>query len=199
MGDGVFIVVALGDSLTAGYRANDPYAIDRRTPYPTQLKTLLREKLKGQTQAFVVNAGVNGDSTDEMLWRFNQAVAAERPDAVVVWGGINDLGAAKDPKSIMSNLAELYSKCGRIGAVPVACTLTPTQHTSPNMRQLNSMIRAYASVKVVALADLFPELADEDGNLRQEYSDDGVHLIQAGYRRVAKIILDSLIPILAKM
>lgn len=198
MGDGFFVVVALGDSLTAGYRMRDPYAIDPRAPYPAQLETLLREKFRGKKQAFVVNAGVNGESTEGMLWRFSLAVIAEKPDAVIVWGGINDLGAARNPEQVMGNLAKLYESCREIGATPVACTLTPTRRTSPNMRRLNDMISAHASEKGLILADLFPGLADTEGNLRQEYSDDSAHLTQAGYRRVAEIILHALTPLIAE-
>jgi lysophospholipase L1-like esterase len=199
MGDGFFVVVALGDSLTTGYRTLDPYAIDPRVPYPAQLEALLRERLGGRAQAFVVNAGVNGDNTDGMLWRFGRAVAPERPDAVVVWGGINDLGAAREPEQVMANLARLYALCVEIGAKPVACTLTPTRRTSPNMRRLNELIRAHAHEKGVTLADLFPALSDEEGNLRGEYSDDGAHLTPTGYGRVAEAVLEALNPLIAEM
>jgi len=193
MGDGFFVVVALGDSLTFGYRLRDPYAMDPRVPYPAQLEALLREKTKDE-QVFVLNAGVNGDSTDGMIWRFGRVVAPEKPDVVVVWGGINDLGAARLPDAVMGNLVRLNGMCGEIGAKPVACTLTPTRRTSRGMLLLNDMIRAHASESGVALADLFPALADSECNLRQEYSDDGAHLTPAGYRRVAEVILDKVEP-----
>jgi lysophospholipase L1-like esterase len=193
MDDGFFVVVALGDSLTFGYRVRDPYAMDPRVPYPAQLEALLREKTKDK-QVFILNAGVNGDSTDGMIWRFGRVVAPEKPDVVVVWGGVNDLSAARLPDAVMGNLVRLYGMCGEIGAKPVACTLTPTRRTSWGMLRLNDMIRAHASESGVALADLFPALADSEGNLRQEYSDDGAHLTQVGYRRVAEVIFDKLEP-----
>ena len=168
-------------------------------PYPAQLEALLRERLGERVQAFVVNAGVNGDSTEGMLWRFGRVVEPERPDAVVVWVGINDLGAARGPEPVMTNLAKLYALCGKIGARPVACTLTPTRRTSPNMIRLNDLIRAHASEKGLALADLFPAMADGDKNLKAEYSDDGVHLSLKGYGRVAETVLKALEPLLAEM
>ncbi|HIH89353.1 TPA: hypothetical protein HA344_09140 [Candidatus Bathyarchaeota archaeon] len=198
MGDG-FVVVALGDSLTFGYRMRDPYALDTRVPYPVQLEAMLRERLNGRKQAFVINAGVNGDGTDGMLWRFNRAAASEKPEAVVIWGGINDLGAARDPDQVMANLAKLYEACRGISSTPIACTLAPTRHTSRAMRHLNDMIRAHAEEKGVTLVDLFPALADPEGNLRQEYSDDGAHLTPAGYRRVAEVVLEAVAPIAEKM
>ena len=191
MGTDFFVVVALGDSLTFGYRMRDPYAMDPRVPYPAQLEALLREKRK-QRQVFVVNTGVNGDTTDGMLERFGRIVASEKPDVVVVWGGINDLGAARMPEQVMGNLVKLYAMCKGIGAKSVACTVTPTSHTSPKMRRLNDLIRAHASEEDLALADIFPALADADGNLRREYSDDGAHLTAEGYRVVAEVVFHAI-------
>jgi len=187
MGNKFFVVVALGDSLTFGYRMRDPYAMDPRIPYPTQLEALLKKKVR-EKQVRVINAGVNGDLTDGMIVRFSRVVAPEKPDVVVVWGGINDLSAARQLEQVMGNLKKIYSICMEIGAMPVACTLTPTSHTSQKMRYLNDLIKAHAAENGVALADLFPVLADAEGNLRQEYSDDGAHLTQAGYQKVAQII-----------
>ena len=198
MADGALVVVALGDSLTAGYRTLDPYAIDPRVPYPAQLMTLINGRLRGQTQAFVINAGVNGDDTNGMLRRFRQSVATEKPEIVVIWGGINDLGAAKDPEQVMENLTKIYDLCRETGATPVACTLTPTRLTSTKIRRLNELIRAYACEKGLVLVDLFYGLADMEGNLRQEYSDDGVHLTQAGYGRIAEIVLGAIAPLIER-
>lgn len=198
MGDEFFVVAALGDSLTRGYRMRDPYAIDPRVPYPAQLEMLLRMRLRGR-QVFVVNAGVNGDLTEGMMGRFNMDVASERPDAVVVWGGINDLGHARQPDRVMGNLEKLYGMCAGIGATPIACTLTPTRKTSPAMRRLNEMISERASERSIILADLYPALADEEGNLRREYSDDGAHLTAEGYRRVAEVVLEALSPLIEKI
>ena len=198
MADGALVVVALGDSLTAGYRTLDPYAIDPRVPYPAQLMTLINGRLKGQTQALVINAGVNGDDTNGMLRRFRQSVATEKPEIVVIWGGINDLGAAKDPEQVMENLTKLYNLCRETGATPVACTLTPTRLTSTIIGRLNELIRAYASEKGLVLVDLFYGLVDMEDNLRQEYSDDGVHLTQEGYKRIAEIVLGAIAPLIER-
>jgi lysophospholipase L1-like esterase len=66
-------------------------------------------------------------------------------------------------------------------------------------RRTAALIRAHALERGVVLVDLFSGLVDKEGNLRQEYSDDGVHLTQTGYGRVAKLVLGSLIPIIEKM
>ena len=80
----------------------------------------------------------------------------------------------------------------------MACTLTPTRLTSTKIRRLNELIRAYASEKDLVLVDLFYGLVDVEGNLRQEYSDDGVHLTQTGYRRIAEIVLGAIVPLIER-
>jgi lysophospholipase L1-like esterase len=187
--DSHFVVVALGDSLTAGYRFSDPYAIDPRVPYPAQLEAMIRTTLvkSGRgTLAFVINLGINGDSTYGMLKRFEQDVTTERPDVVVIWGGINDLGAGRKPEYVTR----------ASGAEPIACTLTPLRRTSNAMRELNELLRNNCAKTRTRLADLFPQLADEDGNLKSEYSDDGAHLTSLGYGLVAQIVYEATRPIL---
>lgn len=193
-----FIIVALGDSLTVGYRFSDPYALDPRVPYSARLERMIRARLgvlgRG-IQAFVINGGINGDSTDGMLKRFEKDVALEKPDVVVVWAGMNDLGSGRSLDYILGNLRRLYVACRGIKAEPVACTLTPINHTSSLMRELNDMIRSNCTKEGITLVDLFSFLADDGGNLRSEYSDDGVHLTALGYGRVAEAVLEVLTPI----
>ena len=196
-----FVVVALGDSLTAGYRFRDPYAMDPRVPYPAQLEAMIRATLakSGQsTLAFVINAGINGDFTDGMLERFERDVAAERPDVIVIWGGVNDLGVGRKPEYVIRNLLKLHEMAKASGAEPVACTLTPMRRTSDAMGDLNELIRASCAKTGTRLADLFPQFADAKGNLRSEYSDDGAHLTAQGYGLVARIIYEAIKPILGE-
>jgi len=65
-------VVALGDSLTYGYGAND------ETAYPTVLAELSKWN--------VVNAGVNGDTSADVLYRVNKVVQ-QNPDLVLLGVG----------------------------------------------------------------------------------------------------------------
>ena len=42
----------------------------------------------------VINCGVGGEETSGMLKRFDSDVAAIRPDAVLIWGHVNDITRA---------------------------------------------------------------------------------------------------------
>ena len=79
MNETVKTLVCFGDSLTEG--AIGASYVD-----------IVRERLAGQAR--VVNAGVNGDTTLNLLGRVERDVIALQPDAVVILAGLNDLTTA---------------------------------------------------------------------------------------------------------
>lgn len=71
-------IMALGSSSTAGAGASGPGA-----SYPNRLMVELQTRFP-DAAIKVVNRGVNGEEVSDMLARFDQAAAADRPD-VVLW------------------------------------------------------------------------------------------------------------------
>lgn len=192
--------MCLGDSLTVGYQSPSPYGGYAETPYTDMLEPMARARLqelglKGY-EAFFINKGINGDSTDGMLGRFRTSVEAERPDYVIVWAGINDLYGGRRPGDVMENLRRLYARTLEIGARPVACTLTPTEsddHMNTQIRELNSLIMEQCDGEGFRVVDLFSSLEGPDGRLSPVYSNDGVHLSLQGYAAVARTVFDEVV------
>ncbi len=192
--------VCLGDSLTVGYQSPSPRGGYRETPYTDMLEAMTRARLqelglKGY-EAFFINKGINGDSTDGMLGRFRTSVQAERPDYVVIWGGINDLYAGRPPRHVVENLKRLYARTLGIGARPIACTLTPTEADDPmnsRIRMLNALITEHCDGEGFRVVDLFSSLAGPEGQLNPVYSNDGVHLSPQGYAAVARTVFDEVV------
>jgi acyl-CoA thioesterase-1 len=77
---GAATIVTLGASNTYGK------GVARGQAYPAQLEAILRAK---GTNVRVVNAGINGDTTEGMLRRLNQAVP-KGTSAVILQPGGND-------------------------------------------------------------------------------------------------------------
>jgi len=192
--------VCLGDSLTVGYQSPSPYGGYVETPYTDILEPMARVRLqelglKGY-EAFFINKRINGDSTDGMLGRFRTSVEAERPDYVIIWAGINDLYAGREPGQVMGNLVRLYAKAIETGSKPIACTLTPTEaddHMNTRIREFNALIAEHCDEKGIREVDLFSSLAGPDGRLSPVYSDDGVHLSSQGYAAVARTVFDEVV------
>ncbi len=194
-------VICFGDSLTAGFQspsADNPSG--RETPYGE----FLQEQMGVDGQVYV--SGICGELTAEMAMRFRQDVLRRRPTSVVILGGTNDLGWNARPPDIMRNLVKMYE-------LALADRITPIPVTVPSIRvagdqadpdgqawiedhitrrrQLNGLIQQYAESKQLAWIDLFSATAEpETGQLAGPYSNDGLHLTTAGYRRLAQLLYD---------
>ncbi|MGB7033912.1 MAG: SGNH/GDSL hydrolase family protein [Xanthobacteraceae bacterium] len=79
------IIVAIGSSSTAGAQASSPAAT-----YPARLAVELRARFPGH-DITVLNRGVNGEVTDEMMARFATDVIAAHPQLVLWQVGTNSV------------------------------------------------------------------------------------------------------------
>ncbi|MGV8997743.1 MAG: arylesterase [Parvibaculaceae bacterium] len=93
-----FVVVAFGDSLTAGYQLGPDEG------FVPQLQKALRAK--GYMQVEVRNAGVSGDTTSGGLSRLDWSVGSET-DAVILELGANDALRGIDPMLTRQNLEQM--------------------------------------------------------------------------------------------
>ena len=78
-------IVAIGSSSTAGAGASSPAA-----SYPSRLEADLRQRFP-ESSITVVNRGVNGEISSEMIARFETDVFSEKPDLVLWQVGSNSV------------------------------------------------------------------------------------------------------------
>ena len=95
-----FVVLVLGDSLTAGY------GLEQDESFPVQLEARLRS---AGYDVNVINAGVSGDTTAGGLARIEWALA-DQPDIVIVALGANDALRGLDPTQSYKNLDALLTR-----------------------------------------------------------------------------------------
>lgn len=100
------LVLAFGDSLTAGYR------LPPGQGFAPQLEAALR---KQGVAARVHNAGVSGDTTAQGRARLNWVLAAlkAKPDAVIVELGANDMLRGLDPARAEANLDAILAELSK--------------------------------------------------------------------------------------
>jgi lysophospholipase L1-like esterase len=84
-GGGPLVIVAIGSSSTAGAGATS-----RAASYPSRLAAELKQRFPGH-DVTVINRGVNGQQTDQMLARFDTDVIAAHPDLVLWQVGTNSV------------------------------------------------------------------------------------------------------------
>ena len=149
----------------------------------------------------VINKGVNGEQTFEMLARFGQDVIALSPRSVVIWGYINDvfrsekanikdkLDATREnlkkmvfkarEHRILPILATEITICGPSGFRETAAAFAGRligkesyqDYVNEHVRALNLWIRQLSNEHEINLLDFESELSDDDGVRKREYAE----------------------------
>ena len=155
-------ILALGDSLTAGYNLPPSAA------FPVKLEAALRAK--GHNNIRVVNAGVSGDTTAGGRARLDWALA-DKPDFAIVELGANDALRGLDPKLAYANLdAILTTLRQRNVGVLLAGMLAPRNLGADYGRDFDALYPRLAAKHGVPLYPFFldgvalhPDLTQPDG------------------------------------
>ncbi len=58
--------------------------------------------------------------------------------------------------------------------------------------EINKKLRKYCSVNNIKYIDMYPILIDKNGNLRLEYTKEGLHINEKGYQVITKRILKNI-------
>lgn len=138
----------------------------------------------------VVNMGISGDQGDHpeagMLRRVPM-VARAHPAEVFVLVGINDLNNGKAPEEVardqgrvIENLEQVVPQA-RLFIQSVLPTRGEFRHLLSGTIRTNQLLRPLVENRGHTYVDLASEMRDADGQLREELTDDGVHLSPAGY------------------
>lgn len=171
-------LLALGDSLTAGY------GLAPQDGFTAQLERALT---KAGMRVKVLNAGVSGDTTAGGLARLDWALG-ERPDAVLVELGANDMLRALDPAAARANLDAILKQLAE-RKLPV---LLAGMYASPSLGAaytgpFNAIYPELAAAHGVALYPFFLDGVATDPELNQP---DGIH---PNARGVA-VIVERIVP-----
>jgi acyl-CoA thioesterase-1 len=178
------VIVALGDSLTAGY------GIAQEAAWPA----LLESRLKAEGYGYrVVNAGVSGDTTAGGLRRVDWVLRA-RPEIVIVALGANDGLRGQSVAAMRSNLAAVVERLKASDArVLLAGMRVPPNYGADYARQF---AQAFPDVARQAGVSLVPFLLDGVAANPRLNQPDGIHPTAEGHRVIAQHLWPYLVPLL---
>jgi len=157
-------VVFLGDSITEG--------------------GLWNELLPGVD---VVNRGVGGNATGDLLGRIDQVFKLQ-PEKLFLMIGVNDLNRKFGPDVARSNYIELFDLIDKNipeaeiyiqSVLPVNDDWKIIDNT--HIPTLNAALKGHASQRGYTFIDLHAVFSDSDGQLLRNLSNDGIHLLGSGY------------------
>lgn len=145
-----------------------------------------------------IGRGISGQTTPQMLLRFRQDVIALSPRAVVILAGTNDIAGNTGPATlemIEDNIASMIELAQANGIRVVLASVLPVidypwrpgLEPAPKIVALNAWMRGYAARRGAVYLDFHSAMADEKHGMCREYSADGVHPNEAGYRVMAPL------------
>jgi acyl-CoA thioesterase I len=146
----------------------------------------------------VVNRGISGQTTPQMLLRFRADVLGLRPAAAHIMAGVNDVAGNTGPttlEDIEGNIASMVELAKAHDVTVILATVLPaaTFNWAPQLKpadaitKINAWIRTFAADQNLVLADYYPALATPGHAMKPELSLDGVHPNKAGYAALAPI------------
>ena len=143
------LVLALGDSLTAGYN------LPPGQGFVPQLEAALRRQ---GVAARVRNAGVSGDTTAQGRARLNWVLAAlpAKPDLVIVELGANDMLRGLDSQRAEANLDAILTELGSRHIKVLLAGMVAAPNLGPDYaRRFNPIYARLAAKHRVALYPFF--------------------------------------------
>jgi lysophospholipase L1-like esterase len=158
------VVLAFGDSLTFGTGAREDES------YPEVLATLIERK--------VIRAGVPGETTQQGVRRFEQALETYRPKIVLLCLGGNDMLRRADDAAIVANLRTMIQEARRRNVAVVLLGV-------PRPALFGGAAAFYATLAREHGAVYEGEIMNavlRDPGLKS----DPIHPNAAGYRRIAE-------------
>lgn len=172
-------IVLLGDSITEGFRVSE---------------------IAGMR---VINMGISGDQ-----------ISMDRPDGgvrnrvsllekaraahIFLLIGINDFGSSKPIEKAQKQYEELVSAIRKTApnATLHIQSILPTRgrfaHHNATVRTMNEFLRELARREGVDFVDLAAVMRDEHGELRKEWTGDGLHLLPPAYEAWKRVIEEKL-------
>ena len=152
----------------------------------------------------IINSGKSGDKSSDLLERLEDDVYKYNPSKVFILIGINDLNHKVDKDDILNNIQEIitkikvnrkYAKLYIESVYPINQDFLKESRrgfnndlTNDDIIEFNKEIKKIADNNNITYINVYNTLTDEDGNLKREYSKEGLHLNNIGYLNVSKVL-----------
>lgn len=181
--------VFAGDSLTEFFRVDEMFRDYTR-----------------KSGHYVYNRGIGGDTSSELRKRFSDNVLALKPENLILLIGTNDLSAGISLKEIVENVRDMLEMTRRespktfvileavypinqeVHVSKALQAIAGSKRNNQRIMELNRLLKELAEKYNATWLDLTSRLADCKGNLKAEFTEDGLHLKTVGYIPVAEAI-----------
>lgn len=163
-------IVYFGDSITEGWKTS----------------------VYGVRGGDIVNRGIGGQTSAQMLVRFRADVINLKPTVVHIMLGTNDIAGNTGPTSLarlkdairsMSEQAQFHKIRVMLGSILPSSQYkwASQENPTPFILQMNQWLKSYAQIKGFTYVDYYSQLVDRSGAFKSIYTYDGIHPNTKGY------------------
>jgi lysophospholipase L1-like esterase len=139
-----------------------------------------------------INRGISGQTTPQMLVRFQQDVVHLHPAAVLILAGINDIAGNTGPSTpamTEDNYAAMAAIAKQNHIKVIFASILPAASFPwkpgidpvPAVREINVWLKDYCAKEKLTYLDYYSAMVNEKGGMRPGLSKDEVHPTSAGY------------------
>ena len=187
-------IVCLGDSITYGYPDGPDYSWVKVVAESTGCR--------------LINRGINGETTGQMLARFASDVVAENPAYVIFAGGHNDGWMGIAIREAENNIRQVVELALQQGICPILVLPSPlnieqllqnfqgtredAEKYNHSLQQIRKWIAQYAADNELFTLDYYLPLLDSTGQGMPRLLLDGGHPSHEGYRVLGEAAIQQL-------
>ena len=156
-----------------------------------------------------VNRGISGQTTPQMLVRFEQDVVHLKPALVVILAGTNDIAGNTGPSSpemIENNFESMIAIARANNIKVVVSSILPADHyawkagvqPAEQIRAMNARLKAMCVREGLVYLDYYSAMVNTNGGLDPDLAKDGVHPTAKGYAIMGPLAEKAIAEALAK-
>ena len=153
---------------------------------------------------YMVNSGIGATTAEEYRKILKEKIYQYNPSKVFILIGTNDIQHGETPDEIVGYIKEMVDGIKEVRPmteiyVESILPTNKTEHekinrnrvglrTNETIRIVNEKIEALCKEEKVTYIDMFNQMIDEQGQMNLEYTREGLHLTEEGYKKVTEIL-----------
>ena len=164
----------------------------------------LRERESFFQDNNLIGAGIGGQTSRQILARFEDDVVRRSPKCVSILCGINDIAQNEgyvSNEDIAANIKTMAKMARAAGIRVIICSVLPSTtigwnpsvgNPAPLIRDLNTKLKTVAMENDCWYLDYHSVLSNDQGGLPGNLTTDGVHVTNACYEQMEEMFLAKL-------
>lgn len=149
----------------------------------------------------IVNSGINGNLTEDILDDLENRVYKYNPSKVILLVGINDLLYANHDDEISKNIGKIASNIHKklpnceifIQSIYPMNKDWYVYASKEEIKRVNNEIKKICKKNKFKYLDVYSVLIDDNYQFDKKYTDDGLHPNEEGYKIITKYIKEEIV------